>query len=170
MKYFDWFVYKKIGIISIWVFSSFIFLSCRDGKQIEFPYWLGILNPVSIDSKAISERQYSPNGSLTFARFNSDLVPYSRQQAPEVLKAYLQISPESQPLLLRSNRYADRIYDRFQQYYKNIKVENGIYTIESKDNTIESMSGNFSEVPSDLITTPSLSETDALSKALKHFG
>lgn len=52
----------------------------------------------------------------------------SCKQAPEVLKTYLQLSLNSQPSFLRSNRVGGYDHDRFQQRYKGIKVENGIYS------------------------------------------
>lgn len=118
----------------------------------------------------MAERGYSSNGAITFVRFNSDLVPYSRGQASEVLKTYLQIPAEYTLKLARSNESNGHILDRFQKYYKGLKVENKIYTVVSKDNRIEFMGGDFSGIEQDLNVTPNLSKEDALSKALIHFG
>ncbi|EMK25711.1 M4 family metallopeptidase, partial [Leptospira kirschneri] len=140
----------------------------KHGPGIES--WFGILNPVQSDSKAISERTYTSDGRITFAKFNSDLVPYSRKQAPEVLKTYLQLPLTSQATFLRSARVGDFDHDRFQQRYKGIRVENGIYTVVSKENTIELMMGEFYQVPEELSSSPKLSEAEALAKTLKHIG
>ncbi|EMY77026.1 bacillolysin family protein [Leptospira weilii serovar Ranarum str. ICFT] len=160
---------RKI-LIGIFFFSILFLFSCKDGQGSRIESWLGILNPVKPDNKAISERVYTSDGSITLAKFNSDLVPYARKQAPEVLKTYLQLPFNSEPVFLRSNHVGDYDHDRFQQKYKGIKVENGIYTVISKGNTIESMVGQFYQVPEDLSSSPRLSQEEALSNALKHFG
>ncbi|KON76994.1 Thermolysin family protein [Leptospira kirschneri serovar Mozdok] len=144
--------------------------SCKEGQESGIQSWLGILNSVKWDDKAISERSYSSNGSITYATFNSDLVPYNRSQGSEVLKTYLQLPLNAQASFLRSNRIGTYDHDRFQQKYKGITVEDGIYTVVSKENTIESMLGEFYSVPESLNASPNLSEGEALSKALKDIG
>ncbi|EKN87999.1 thermolysin metallopeptidase, alpha-helical domain protein [Leptospira interrogans str. 2003000735] len=165
--------FKWLGIdlrlkILICIFS--ILFSCKDNKQEFGESWISLFNNVKMDEKAISDRHYSSDGTLTFATFNSDLVPYNRKQAPEVLKTYLQLTLNSEPVFLRSNHIGDYDHDRFQQRYKGIKVENGTYTVVSKRNTIESMMGEFYQVPENFNSSPKLSESEAFSKALKHFG
>ncbi|EQA70498.1 putative lipoprotein, partial [Leptospira noguchii serovar Panama str. CZ214] len=149
-------------LLSIIILSILILFSCKEKQGPGIESWFWVLNPIQLDSKAISEKTYTSDGRITFAKFNSDLVPYSRKQAPEVLKTYLQLSLNSQPSFLRSNRVGVYDHDRFQQRYKGIKVENGIYTVLSKENTIELMMGEFYQVPEDLSSSPKLSEAEAL--------
>ncbi|WP_173644543.1 PepSY domain-containing protein, partial [Leptospira interrogans] len=174
MKYKQKFGFEKVKIFFLYlvVFLNFFLQGCKDGGGSTFgvEYWLGMLNSVPMDPKAVMESQLSSNGTINFVRFNSDLVPYSRSQASEVLKTYLQIPTEYTPKLVRSNESNGQVLDRFQQYYKGIKVENKIYTVVSKDNRIEFMGGDFSGIEQDLNITPNLSKEDALSKALVHFG
>ncbi|EKO97418.1 hypothetical protein LEP1GSC057_1569, partial [Leptospira interrogans str. Brem 329] len=110
------------------MFMISILFSCKDKQGPGVESWLWVLNPVQLDSKALSERTYTSDGRITFAKFNSDLVPYSRKQAPEVLKTYLQLPLTSEATFLRSARVGDFDHDRFQQRYKGIRIENGIYT------------------------------------------
>ncbi|AKP27458.1 Thermolysin metallopeptidase, alpha-helical domain protein [Leptospira interrogans serovar Manilae] len=152
------------------MFMISILFSCKDKQSPGIESWLWVLNPVQLDNKALSERTYTSDGRITFAKFNSDLVPYSRKQAPEVLKTYLQLPLSSQATFLRSARVGDFDHDRFQQRYKGIRVENGIYTVVSKENTIELMMGEFYQVPENFNSSPKLSEAEALSKTLKHIG
>ncbi|MFH4970846.1 M4 family metalopeptidase thermolysin [Leptospira interrogans serovar Hardjo-prajitno] len=152
------------------MFMISILFSCKDKQGPGVESWLWVLNPVQLDSKALSERTYTSDGRITFAKFNSDLVPYSRKQAPEVLKTYLQLPLTSQATFLRSARVGDFDHDRFQQRYKGIRIENGIYTVVSKENTIELMMGEFYQVPENFNSSPKLSESEALSKTLKHIG
>ncbi|EMS84902.1 peptidase propeptide and YpeB domain protein [Leptospira noguchii str. Cascata] len=157
-------------LLSIIILSISILFSCKEKQGPGIESWFWVLNPVQLDSKAISERTYTSDGRITFVKFNSDLVPYSRKQAPEVLKTYLQLSLSSDAKFLRSNRVGGYDHDRFQQRYRGIKVENGIYTVLSKENTIELMMGEFHQVPENLSSSPKLSESEALSKTLKHVG
>ncbi len=152
------------------MFMISILFSCKDKQGPGVESWLWVLNPVQLDNKALSERTYTSDGRITFAKFNSDLVPYSRKQAPEVLKTYLQLPLTSQATFLRSARVGDFDHDRFQQRYKGIRIENGIYTVVSKENTIELMMGEFYQVPENFNSSPKLSESEALSKTLKHIG
>ncbi|WP_208710070.1 M4 family metallopeptidase [Leptospira interrogans] len=152
------------------MFMISILFSCKDKQDPGMESWLWVLNPVQLDSKALSERTYTSDGRITFAKFNSDLVPYSRKQAPEVLKTYLQLPLSSEATFLRSARVGNYDQDRFQQRYKGIRVENGIYTVVSKENTIELMMGEFHQVPENFNSSPKLSESEALSKTLKHIG
>jgi bacillolysin len=59
------------------------------------------------------------------------------------------------------------VHERFQQFYKKIKVEGAVYTIHSKNNLIQSLSGEFKGIQG-LNSTPSLSASNALEKALAH--
>lgn len=93
--------FKWLGIdlrlkILICIFS--ILFSCKDNKQEFGESWISLFNNVKMDEKAVSDRHYSSDGTLTFATFNSDLVPYNRKQAPEVLKTYLQLTLNSEPV------------------------------------------------------------------------
>jgi bacillolysin len=60
-------------------------------------------------------------------------------------------------------------HQKFAQYYQSIRVEHADYTVHAKGGTVESISGDFEKV-SGLSTTPSLSESAALAKALAHVG
>lgn len=161
---------KAITKIFMGIFLVLQLYHCKDKQGQGIESWFGILSPVKVDEKAISDRHYSSNGTLTFATFNSDLVPYNRSQGSEVLKTYLQLPLNAQASFLRSNRIGTYDHDRFQQKYKGITVEDGIYTVVSKENTIESMLGEFYSVPESLNASPNLSEGEALSKALKDIG
>ncbi|MDI7203505.1 M4 family metalopeptidase thermolysin [Leptospira santarosai] len=171
MKDFKRYTIGKTKSISIRIsIIAILFLyQCNDRQKVGIQSWLGIINTVQANKKAISDRLYSSEGSIMFAKFNSDLVPYTRKQAPEVLTTYLQLSSNSRPHLFRSNRIGGFDYDRFQQKYKDIKVEDGIYTVISKEDTIESMIGEFYQIPESLSSSPKLSQEEMLAKALQHF-
>ncbi|EKQ84920.1 hypothetical protein LEP1GSC064_2782, partial [Leptospira kirschneri serovar Grippotyphosa str. Moskva] len=52
-------------LLSIFMIS--ILFSCKDKHGSGIESWFVVLNPVQSDSKAISERHHSSNGTLTFA-------------------------------------------------------------------------------------------------------
>ena len=57
----------------------------------------------------------------------------------------------------------------FQQTYKGINVENGMYITHAKDGLLESVNGDFFEV-GNVNTIIKYSESEALSKALEYIG
>lgn len=59
------------------------------------------------------------------------------------------------------------VHEKFQQFYKKIKVEGAVYSVHSKNNLIQSLSGEFKGISS-LNVTPSLAAAQALDKALSH--
>lgn len=58
-------------------------------------------------------------------------------------------------------------HQKFQQYYKGVKVEGGTYTIHSKGGEVSSMTGHFRTVPN-FDVSPNLAERDAYQNALVH--
>jgi Zn-dependent metalloprotease len=62
------------------------------------------------------------------------------------------------------------IHQYYQQYYRNVKVEDGEATVHSdKQGNIETIFGYFKPV-GEVDTNPTLSETQAMEYALKHIG
>ncbi|WP_236712867.1 hypothetical protein, partial [Leptospira interrogans] len=55
-------------LLSIFMIS--ILFSCKDKQGPGMESWLWVLNPVQLDSKALSERTYTSDGRITFAKFN----------------------------------------------------------------------------------------------------
>ncbi len=58
------------------------------------------------------------------------------------------------------------IHKKFQQHYKGIKVEGGVYSTHGKNGTIEVMNGNYKHVNIGSVT-PSINEAVAIGNALK---
>ncbi len=56
-------------------------------------------------------------------------------------------------------------HQRYQQYYKGVKVEGGEYSLHGKNGNIETMNGNYKNV-SLATVTPSVSEMHALTTHL----
>lgn len=59
---------------------------------------------------------------------------------------------------------------KFQQYFKGIKVEHGIFKAMTKKGVVLSFTAEYYNLPPDLLATASLSEDAALQEGLNHIG
>lgn len=86
----------------------------------------------------------------------------------EVLKRFLPVNSldgfKELSLLPDPLGYTHR---KYQQYFNGIKVENSVYTIHSKNNSLVAMNGNFTPI-NNISTTPTFDEAQALKNALKY--
>ncbi|WP_151087330.1 M4 family metallopeptidase [Hymenobacter baengnokdamensis] len=104
--------------------------------------------------------QFSPAGR---ARFRSaDAAQVLRQHLP------LQASDDLKPARVETDQLGFS-HQKFEQYYKGVKVEHATYTAHSRGGQIESLSGDFEAVP-ELSVQPTLSAEAALSRALAAIG
>jgi bacillolysin len=60
-------------------------------------------------------------------------------------------------------------HQKFEQYYKGVKIEHATYTVHARGGAVESLSGDYEKVNS-LNTTPGLNASAALSRALAAVG
>jgi bacillolysin len=60
-------------------------------------------------------------------------------------------------------------HEKFQQYYKGVPVEHGVYTAHAKGGMLASLSGEFVRIEG-IDVNPTLSEQQALQKALQYVG
>ena len=88
--------------------------------------------------------------------------------APALLKNYLDLHTGIDELRNMSATSTARniSIQKYQQYYKGVKVEHGVYIASSKTDIVHSFSGTFYDIPASLSVKASLSEHDALNKAL----
>ena len=110
------------------------------------------------------------NGVPSFIKFDNKKSTESLQQAASLLHELLPATKNDK--FVKKGFLKDDIgfqHEKFQQYYKGIKVEDAIYNVHAKGNSIRSMNGEFVKI-SDLNIQPVLSENAALQKALKFVG
>ncbi len=89
-------------------------------------------------------------------------------QQQEVLKEKLQLTETDALKSLRiSTDELGITHEKFQQFYKGVKVEGGTYTVHSKNGVITLLTGDFIPVD-ELNAEPSISETAAFDLALAH--
>jgi len=60
-------------------------------------------------------------------------------------------------------------HQKFEQFYKGVKIEHATYTVHARQGAVESLSGDYEKVDK-LNTTPGLSASAALSRALAAIG
>lgn len=89
-------------------------------------------------------------------------------QQSGIMRQYLQMEATDDLKSLRTDN--DEIgftHERFQQYYKGVKVDGATYTVHSKDGVFDLMTGDYRLV-SDLDVNPAISLSSAFDAALNH--
>ena len=111
------------------------------------------------------EIQRNEKGQIHFARFKtSDSRKLVNGQT--FLKNVLQAKPDDEFRLTKeTNGDYQTTHQRYQQYYKGVKVEGAEYLAHGKSGNIETINGNYQDISIPSIA-PSLTEQQALSKAL----
>jgi Zn-dependent metalloprotease len=113
-------------------------------------------------------RNAQPNetGSIMYA----DLQIANNTNPNVIFHHLLQISTNHSFVFLHSFKdNAGYSHDSYQQYYKGVKVEGGIYTLHSKGMMYEHISGNFESI-TNLSVAPTFTETEALQKTMTSIG
>ncbi len=115
---------------------------------------------------------FSQNGerSKDYPRFEKETQKRTRDNARGVFQQRFEMQTEDE---LRGDKSEnDQIgytHDKYQQYYKNVKVEGAVYTAHSKNNVIESYSGEFKGIKN-FDVSPSVSSSQGLDAAMAHAG
>lgn len=108
-----------------------------------------------------------PHGKPSIVRFDLKKQQLRIGQSQKALQENLGTGPQDKLQLLdASTDRAGYHHQKFQQFYKGLKVEYGIYTVHARNTVVESISGEYYRVP-DLSVKPTLSERDAFQKALR---
>jgi Zn-dependent metalloprotease len=82
----------------------------------------------------------------------------------------LEMQSDDELRMARSERdNLDFVHDKYQQYYKKIKVEGAVYSVHSRNNAIESYSGAYKGIRN-FDVTPSISASQGLQNAIRHVG
>ena len=119
----------------------------------------------------VKMKQLGADGQPTFIAFTAEgKASLSATNGSQILRQQLKPSGDEQ---FRAVRFeTDQLgmsHQRFEQYYKGVKVEHASYTVHSKSNQVESINGDYEPVSS-LSVQPSLSADAALQRALAHIG
>jgi len=108
--------------------------------------------------------------SKEFPRFQKEELNTSRNNATDVFKKNLEMQADDELKLIKSEKdQLDFTHDKYQQFYKKVKVEGAVYSVHSRNNVIESYSGEFKGI-TNFDVTPSTSESQGLQAAINHVG
>ena len=119
--------------------------------------------------QVIKQKVEGSNGRPSMIIFNES-ANYSPGQSKQIFKQHLKLSQQDDYKKIKSeNDRVGYVHEKYQQYYKNIKVEFGTYTVHSKKGKVESISGEFYE-PGTVNLNPRLTKAQGLQAAMSHIG
>ncbi|NOQ27943.1 MAG: T9SS type A sorting domain-containing protein [Bacteroidales bacterium] len=105
------------------------------------------------------------NGNPTFVKFDTKAKSVSKSETKAVLSSLFSMTSNDEYKTIRSEK--DQIgytHERFQQYFKGIKVEHGVYVVHSQNGAIESLSGEYKLI-NNINIAPSVSSAQAIKNA-----
>lgn len=126
-----------------------------------------LLSSAILFAQEFEKQKLDRNNHPTFVKFNTKSKAVSKSETKAVLSSLLNMTNDDAYKTLKSEK--DKVgytHERFQQYYKGIKVENGVYIAHSREGVIQSLSGEY-KVVKDINVSPSISQEKALEKAKK---
>ena len=103
-----------------------------------------------------------------YPRLKKETSKISRDKADQEFKKNLEMDIDDELRTEKSEQ--DQIgytHDKFQQYYKKVKVEGAVYSAHSKNNMIESYSGEYKGIKN-FDVKPTISASQGLSAAMNH--
>jgi len=116
-------------------------------------------------AQKVANRQYNNSGTPVFVQMDRN-ESVSMNKAQDLFKSELNMkSGDELRLVSEFNDELGYKHQKFQQFYKGIKVENGLYNVHAKEGKIEVLNGDFLSI-NDMPTLPGLTEKEALQIAL----
>ncbi|NQU85914.1 MAG: M4 family metallopeptidase, partial [Mariniphaga sp.] len=115
----------------------------------------------------IKEMETGYSGSPSLLVFNSEEEQLTKGQEKIIWTKYLGISSSDKLEMVKSRTGKNGMeHQKYQQYYKGVKVEGGVYTLHIKKGNIESGNGTYLNIE-DLDINPKLLEEEAILAAIK---
>jgi Zn-dependent metalloprotease len=148
--------------------------------------FLSLFLVAGLSAQTVEKQVLTPDGRPALVRFGSRNTLKADNPLPllgQLLKADKNTafkpvaSPNNRLGKFLMNRYMPQAarptdeqgfrHDKFQQFFKGIPVEYGVYTLHSKNSNLTAISGEYYPVADRTATTPALSEKQALQYALQ---
>jgi Zn-dependent metalloprotease len=108
--------------------------------------------------------------SKGYPRFQSEVSRTSRNNLGAAFKKNLEMQSDDELRpSMTENDHLGFSHDKFQQYYKKVKVEGAVYSAHSRNNIVEGYSGEFKGIRS-FDVNPSISASQGLQAAIVHAG
>ena len=123
------------------------------------------------DAQHVQNKVLGDDNQPVLVQFSAEgKAAYRGVEGSQVLRQQLVLTSQDQmrPTRVESDQLGFT-HEKFAQYYQGVRVEHADYTVHAKGGTVESISGDFEKI-SNLSTTPSLSASAALTRALAHVG
>ena len=121
------------------------------------------------DGARLQKKELGADGQPILLEFRAANRP-SAADGAFVLREQLSLSNDEQ---MRPARFeTDQLgfsHQKFEQYYKGVKIEHATYTVHARGGAVESLSGDYEKV-NQLSVTPGLSASAALGRALAAVG
>ncbi|RIY12474.1 M4 family metallopeptidase [Hymenobacter rubripertinctus] len=122
------------------------------------------------DFSRVKSQELNENGTPALVQFREQGAAYQLSEAKTALRDQLQLGSEDQMVQLKTDAdQAGFVHEKYQQYYKGIKVEHATYSVHARQGRVESISGQFEKVRG-LNTTPALDAGAALGRAMQFVG
>ncbi|WP_426493551.1 M4 family metallopeptidase [Hymenobacter sp. 102] len=121
------------------------------------------------DYSRVQAKELNDNGTPYMVQFRTG-AEAQLSNAQAVLREQLQLTQDDQ--LVQAKTEADQlgfVHEKYQQYYKGIKVDYATYSVHARQGRVESISGQFETVRG-LNIAPSLTASAALERALSFVG
>lgn len=118
--------------------------------------------------KTIQKKVINSKGNPTMIVFKKS-SKYNINEAKQVLLEQVGNKNHSLKKLKAENDKLGFVHEKQQQYYRGIKVEFATYTLHSRNNMVESMTGEFYPIEKNNVT-PQLTNQQAFQKAINHIG
>ncbi len=128
-------------------------------------------NLASAQDGQVAKKELGLDGQPTLIEFSAaGRANLRAAESAQVIRQQLALSTDDQ--LLPARLETDQLgfsHQRFEQYYKGVKVEHATYTAHSRGGQLASLSGDFEKIGA-LSVTPTLSADAALNRALAVVG
>ncbi|NVO83948.1 M4 family metallopeptidase [Hymenobacter terrestris] len=122
------------------------------------------------DYSRVQSKSMRDNGTPYLVEFKAAGNAFKLSDAPAVLRQQLALSSSDELLAVETK--ADElgfVHEKYQQYYKGVKVEHALYTVHARQGNLESISGQIEKVEN-LNVTPSLDAATGLQRAMAFVG
>jgi len=129
----------------------------------------GLFTGNSFSQKNIKSQILDDYGAPKFVQFENAVEFNSK--SGDLLKDVLNLGQDEAYVLNNTEKdKLGQVHYRYQQYYNGIKVEHGTYIVHTNGVKAISLNGDYKKLPDNFSIEPSVTESQALQKALDFVG
>ena len=141
----------------------------RRGLVLGLALLTGLLGRAGVRAQTLEAARALPATGTPIVRPLAGRPALARVQ--QVLRQELALTPDDNLRLLRSETDEQGgVHERFQQYYRGVKVEHGVVSAHAQAGRIERVSGELAPTATRPAVQPALTEAAALQQALHAVG